>query len=92
VSRAGGGVSSVRLSNRLTDSPCCLVGEEHSLTPQMEELMKRTASQLGKRPWGIGLLGFAPQAGLDALVAAIRAMARAMAALSGFLPGRELIA
>jgi len=45
----GGGVSSVRLSNRLTDSPCCLVGEEHSLTPQMEELMKRMGQDVPKQ-------------------------------------------
>ncbi len=37
----GDGIKEVRLTNRLTDSPCCLVGEEHSLTPQMEELMRK---------------------------------------------------
>ncbi len=34
-------VKEVRLTNRLTDSPCCLVGEEHGMTPQMEELMRK---------------------------------------------------
>jgi molecular chaperone HtpG len=37
----GEGVSEVRLSSRLTDSPCCLVGGEHGLSPQMEEIMRR---------------------------------------------------
>jgi acyl transferase domain-containing protein/NAD(P)H-dependent flavin oxidoreductase YrpB (nitropropane dioxygenase family)/NADP-dependent 3-hydroxy acid dehydrogenase YdfG len=31
----------------------------------LEELLRRTAQVLDKRPWGIGLLGFAPQALLD---------------------------
>ncbi|HYE06819.1 MAG TPA: molecular chaperone HtpG [Planctomycetota bacterium] len=34
-------VADVRLSARLTDSPCCLVAGEHGITPQMEELMRR---------------------------------------------------
>ncbi|MBA3708918.1 MAG: molecular chaperone HtpG [Planctomycetes bacterium] len=42
-------VSEVRLSNRLTDSPCCLVGEEHALTPQMEELMRRMGQDVPKQ-------------------------------------------
>ncbi|MDD4365905.1 MAG: molecular chaperone HtpG [Synergistales bacterium] len=33
-------VSSVRLSKRLTASPACLVGETHSMTPQMEQLFR----------------------------------------------------
>lgn len=37
----GDEVAEVRLSSRLTGSPCCLVGEEHSPSPQMEELMRR---------------------------------------------------
>ena len=37
----GDEVGEVRLSHRLTDSPCCLVGEEHSTSPQMEELMRK---------------------------------------------------
>ena len=31
----------MRLSHRLTDSPCCLVGDEGSASPQMEELMRK---------------------------------------------------
>lgn len=30
----------VRVSNRLTDSPCCLVIGEHDLTPQMRQIMQ----------------------------------------------------
>jgi molecular chaperone HtpG len=33
-------VKDVRLSGRLTDSPCCLVSEEGALDPQMEQLLK----------------------------------------------------
>jgi molecular chaperone HtpG len=36
------GVSEVRLSARLADSPCCVVGDQWSLTPQMEELLRRS--------------------------------------------------
>ena len=34
------GVSDVRVSNRLTDSPACLVTEEHGMSPHMERLMR----------------------------------------------------
>jgi len=34
-------IGDVRLSSRLTDSPCCLVAAEQSLSPQMEEMMRR---------------------------------------------------
>jgi molecular chaperone HtpG len=44
----GGDVKEVRLSNRLTDSPCCLVGEEHSASPQMEELMRKMGQDVPK--------------------------------------------
>ena len=37
----GEGIKDVRLSARLTDSPCCLVGEASDLSPQMADLMKR---------------------------------------------------
>ncbi len=33
-------VKDVRFSGRLTDSPCCLVGEEDDMDPQMEKLLK----------------------------------------------------
>jgi molecular chaperone HtpG len=42
-------VDEVRLSHRLTDSPCCLVGEEHGISPQMEELMKRMGQPVPKQ-------------------------------------------
>ena len=35
------GIKEVRLSNRLTDSPCCLVGQEHAASSQMEEMMRK---------------------------------------------------
>jgi len=38
--RLGGQIKEVRLSNRLTDSPCCLVAEEHGMSKNMEELMR----------------------------------------------------
>ena len=34
-------VKEVRLSNRLTSSPVCLVGDEHQLNPQLERLLNR---------------------------------------------------
>ena len=33
-------VSDVRLSTRLTDSPCCLVAQEHALPPSMVRMMR----------------------------------------------------
>ena len=44
----GDEVKEVRLSNRLTDSPCCLVSEEHSASPQMEELMRKMGQDVPK--------------------------------------------
>lgn len=38
----------VRLSGRLTDSPACLVGETHDMTPQMEEMMRRMGQEKPK--------------------------------------------
>ena len=35
-------VKEVRLSNRLTTSPVCLVAGEHDMSPQMERLMQQT--------------------------------------------------
>ncbi len=35
-------VKEVRLSNRLTTSPVCLVAGEHDMSPQMERLLKQT--------------------------------------------------
>lgn len=39
-------VKEVRLSNRLTSSPACLVGDEHDLTPRMQRLLE----QIGQKP------------------------------------------
>jgi len=36
----GGRVADVRLTNRLTDSPACLVGAEHSMSPHMERVLR----------------------------------------------------
>ena len=33
-------LSAVRLTRRLTDSACCLVGESNSISPQLERLLK----------------------------------------------------
>ena len=37
----GDGVKEVRLSSRLTDSPCCLVADDGAVSAQMEEMMRR---------------------------------------------------
>jgi molecular chaperone HtpG len=44
-------VKDVRLSGRLTDTACCLVGDESDLDPQMEKLMKAMGQNVpeGKR-------------------------------------------
>ncbi len=39
-------VKDVRLSSRLTDSPSCLVADEHDLTPRMQKLLE----QMGQAP------------------------------------------
>ncbi len=44
----GEGIKDVRLSARLTDSPCCLVGDTHDLSPQMADLMKRMGQDVPK--------------------------------------------
>lgn len=41
-------VKEVRLSNRLTTSPACLVGESGDLTPQMEKLMRSMGQEVPK--------------------------------------------
>ena len=41
-------VKEVRLSNRLTSSPVCLVGEAHDLSPQMQEMMRRMGQKTPK--------------------------------------------
>ena len=44
----GSDIKDVRLSARLTDSPCCLVGEAQDLSPQMADLMKRMGQEVPK--------------------------------------------
>lgn len=39
-------VKEVRLSNRLTDSPACLVTDEGELTPQMESIMRQMGQEV----------------------------------------------
>ena len=34
-------IKQVRLTNRLTNSPVCLVGEEHDYSPQLERLLQK---------------------------------------------------
>ena len=41
-------VKQVRLSNRLTTSPACLVGEEGDLSPQMERILRQTETAFGE--------------------------------------------
>jgi len=41
-------VKDVRLSGRLTESPACLVGEAGDLSPQLEELLRRTGQPVPK--------------------------------------------
>ena len=33
-------IKDVRFSKRLTDSPCCLVADEHAMNPNLERIMK----------------------------------------------------
>jgi molecular chaperone HtpG len=42
-------VSEVRLSDRLTDSPCCLISEDQGISPQMEDLMRRMGQDVPKQ-------------------------------------------
>ena len=42
-------VKDVRLSGRLKDSPCCLVGDEGDLDPRMEKLLKSMGQDIPER-------------------------------------------
>ena len=42
-------VKDVRISGRLKDSPCCLVGDEGDLDPQMERLLKSMGQDVPER-------------------------------------------
>jgi molecular chaperone HtpG len=41
-------VKEVRMTNRLTSSPACLVNEEHDLTPQMVEVLRQAGQDVPK--------------------------------------------
>ena len=56
----------------------------------LEELLKRTASQLGKRPWGIGLLGFAPQELLEEQLAVAARFNPSYAIIAGGRPDQAV--
>jgi molecular chaperone HtpG len=45
----GDGIGEVRLTTRLTDSPCCLVEEDSGMPAQMEEMMRRMGQAVPPR-------------------------------------------
>jgi molecular chaperone HtpG len=45
----GEGVAEVRLTSRLTDSPCCLVTDSDGMSPQIEEMMRRMGQPVPPR-------------------------------------------
>ena len=47
--KLGDHIKEVRLTNRLTSSPVCLVGAEHDYSPQLERLLKKGDAQKQKR-------------------------------------------
>ena len=47
--KLGDHVKEVRLSNRLTDSPACLVNEEGSMNPAMERMMRQMGQSVPKQ-------------------------------------------
>ncbi len=56
----------------------------------LEALLERTAKLLGQRPWGIGLLGFAPQELLDEQLAIAARFAPAYAIIAGGRPDQAV--
>nr|HET7859713.1 beta-ketoacyl synthase N-terminal-like domain-containing protein [Caldimonas sp.] len=58
--------------------------------PALERLLAATKKLLGDRPWGIGLLGFAPQALLDEQLACARAFAPDYAIIAGGRPDQAV--
>ena len=56
----------------------------------LEELLTRTSELLGKRPWGIGLLGFAPQELLDEQLAIAARFAPNYAIIAGGRPDQAV--
>ena len=43
-------VKNVRMTNRLTESPACIVADEHDMTRQMERLLKSAGQQVDFKP------------------------------------------
>jgi molecular chaperone HtpG len=43
------GVKEVKLSTRLKDSAACIVGDEHSMSPHIEEMMRRMGQDVPKQ-------------------------------------------
>ena len=42
----GEDIKEVRLSKRLTDSPCCIVNDDNAMTSQMEEILRRSGQAI----------------------------------------------
>jgi len=45
----GNSVKEVRLSNRLTDSACCLISDEHDVSGHLERLLKSAGQNIPER-------------------------------------------
>ena len=58
--------------------------------PALEALLQRTSELLDKRPWGIGLLGFAPQELLDEQLAIAARFAPSYAIIAGGRPDQAV--
>jgi acyl transferase domain-containing protein/NAD(P)H-dependent flavin oxidoreductase YrpB (nitropropane dioxygenase family) len=56
----------------------------------LEKLLERTAALLGSRPWGIGLLGFAPQSLLDEQLAIATRFKPSYAIIAGGRPDQAV--
>ena len=46
----GAKVNEVRITNRLTDSPACLVSEEHGMSPQLERILRSNGQDVPEMP------------------------------------------
>ncbi|MEO5882823.1 MAG: beta-ketoacyl synthase N-terminal-like domain-containing protein, partial [Caldimonas sp.] len=58
--------------------------------PPLDRLLAETRKLLGDRPWGIGLLGFAPQALLDEQLASATAFGPSYAIIAGGRPDQAV--
>ncbi|MBM7774900.1 acyl transferase domain-containing protein [Actinokineospora baliensis] len=56
--------------------------------PRTEDLLRRTAAQLGDRPWGAGILGFVPDELRAAQLAAVRAVRPRSVLIAGGTPAQ----